>query len=93
MEKRRKFLKVAAGFVMGLSLPLNPFFSLVQTVYAKARKIILPRDTDRETLKSRNPRELDTRNLEITPLEEFDTMGLTDHQVDRTSWHLKITWH
>jgi len=91
MQRRRKFIKVVGGFIMGLSLPLSPFFSLVRTVYAKTRKIILPEDTDRETLKSKNPRELDTRNLEVTPLEEFDTMGLTDHPVDRATWYLNIS--
>jgi len=90
MEKRRKFIKIVVGFIMGLSLPLNPVFSMVETVCARVRKIVLPRDTERETLKNKNPRELDTRNLEITPLKEFDTMGLTDHQADRATWSLNI---
>jgi sulfoxide reductase catalytic subunit YedY len=91
MESRRKFLKLMAWFAMSVNLLLNPCFSFVRTVYSKARKIILPKDTNRETLKSRNPRSLNTTNLEITPLKEFDTMGLTDHVVDLKKWHLDIT--
>lgn len=91
MESRRKFLKLMAWFAMSVNLLLNPCFSFVRTVYSKDRKIILPKDTNRETLKSRNPRSLNTTNLEITPLKEFDTMGLTDHVVDLKKWHLDIT--
>ncbi len=73
------------------NLLLNPFSSLVRTLYAQSRRILLPKDTDRKTLKSKNPRTLDTTNLEVTPLAEFDTMGQTDIEVDIESWRLKIT--
>ena len=92
MESRRKFLKLMAWFAMSVNLLLNPCFSFVRTVYSKARKIILPKDTNRETLKSRNPRSLNTTNLEITPLKEFDTMGLIDHVVDLKKWHHFLRW-
>ena len=91
MESRRKFLKLMAWFAMSVNLLLNPCLSFVRTVYSKTRKIILPKGTRRETLKSRNPRSLDTTNLAITPLNEFNTMGLTDHVVDLKKWHLDIT--
>ncbi len=91
MKSRRKFLKLMAWFTMSINLLLNPCLSFVRTVYSKTRKIILPKGTKRETLKSRNPRLLDTTNLEITPLTKFDTMGLTDHVVDLKKWRLDIT--
>ena len=91
MENRRKFLKLMAWFAISVNLLLNPFLLFVRTVYSKTLKIILPKGTNRETLKSRNPRSLDTTNLEITPLKEFDTMGLTDHVMDLKKWRLDIT--
>lgn len=91
MKSRRKFLKLMAWFTMSINLLLNPCLSFVRTVYSKTRKIILPKGTKRETLKSSNPRLLDTTNLEITPLTKFDTMGLTDHVVDLKKWRLDIT--
>ena len=78
---------------MGLFILLAPVFSLVKGVYAGVRKIILPRDVDRKTLKNKDPATLDTRHLEITPLEEFETMGPTDHKVDLKTWRLKVTGH
>jgi sulfoxide reductase catalytic subunit YedY len=91
VEKRRKFLKFMVGSAMSMSILWNPVFCLVRSVYAKTRKIILPKGTDRETLKRKNPRSLDTTNLEITPLKEFDTMGPTDHTVDLKTWRLNVT--
>lgn len=91
MKSRRKFLQLLAWFTMSINLVLNPCLSFVRMVYAKTRKILLPKGTKMNTLVSRNPRLLDTRNLEITPLEEFDTMGITDHEADLTKWRLDIT--
>ena len=54
-------------------------------------KIILPRGTKRETLIDKGPRALDTRNLEITPLEDFGTMGLTDFKANMKEWRLEVT--
>ena len=91
MENRRKFLKLMAWVAMSINLLLNPFLIFVRSAYSKTIKIILPKGTDRETLKSKNPRSLDTSNLEITPLQEFNTMGLTDHVVNLKKWRLDIT--
>jgi sulfoxide reductase catalytic subunit YedY len=41
-------------------------------------------------LVSKNPANLDTRNLELTPVEGFETMGLDDHDVDLNKWRLEI---
>ncbi len=91
MEKRRHFIKQIAWLAAGIHFLLNPFLSLVQTVYAQTRKLILPKGTDRSTLKSQNPRALDTTNLDVTPLAEFDTMGQTDHRADIRAWRLNIS--
>lgn len=38
-----------------------------------------------------NPAHLDTRNLEVIPLEEFAIMGSTDHRVNPAEWRLELT--
>ena len=90
MENRRQFLKKSLG-VIGFSgiffLPLSTF---VQKVYGKAKRIILPKGTKLNSLVQKNPKSLDTRNLEITPIEDFETMGLTDYRVDLSKWRLIV---
>jgi len=91
MEKRRKFLKTTLTFLGGIGLLLNPFFKGVQVVYGKTQKIILPRRTRRKDLIRKNPRLLDTRNLKTTPLKDFKTMGVSDHEVNVDAWGLEVT--
>lgn len=38
-----------------------------------------------------NPAEIDSRDLDIDPLEQFETMGPTDVSVDVTVFRLKVT--
>ena len=90
MEKRRRFLKTMLGALAGMGFWFNPLFRAVRTAYAKAQKVILPRDTTRESLILKDPGELDTRNLEPTPLKEFGSMGLSDHHIDLSAWRLEI---
>jgi sulfoxide reductase catalytic subunit YedY len=91
MQARREFLKKALGFLTGAMLLFSPALSGVRSALARTKRIILPRNTKRESLITRNPAELDTRNLEITPLHEFKTMGITDHRVDLERWRLQVT--
>jgi sulfoxide reductase catalytic subunit YedY len=91
MNNRRKFLKIGVGFLAGTVLMFGPLFSTVQWVFAKAQKTILPKGTKRKSLIQRNPRSLDTRNLETTPLKDFGTMGTTDHKVNLDEWRLEVT--
>ena len=90
MKKRREFLKASMKWITGIGVFFHPLISAIRTVYAEASKIILPKDTDREGLKSKDPADLDTRNLELTPLEDFETMGTIDHAVNMTTWRLEI---
>jgi sulfoxide reductase catalytic subunit YedY len=71
----------------------SPFFSLTRRVHAQMKKIILPKDTPPKDLINKNPAELDTRNLEITPLENFKTMGITDQKTDLQTWRLNVDGH
>ncbi len=90
METRRKFLQITFRCFTGLGFLLSPLFQAVRVVYGKAKRIILPKDTDRESLIDKNPAELDTRNLETTPLKEFRTMGLSNHAVNLQDWRLEV---
>ncbi len=91
METRRKFLEITLKCFTGVALFLSPIFHAVRVVYGKAKRIILPKETDRESLVDKNPAELDTRNLETTPLKEFRTMGLTNYTVNLKNWRLEVT--
>jgi DMSO/TMAO reductase YedYZ molybdopterin-dependent catalytic subunit len=91
MEKRRQFLKKTLGFLGGLFLWVSPVSTVVRKAFAEAKKFVLPEGTPRETLIDKNPAFLDTRNLDLTPLEKFGTMGLSDHEVDLHQWRLEVT--
>ena len=93
MNRRRRFLKISLEFITGVSFLFSPFFSWIRRVHAKIQKIILPKDTPREELAYKNPAELDTRNLDITPLKDFKTMGITDQKTDLDTWRLKVEGH
>lgn len=90
MKKRRQFFKKFLAFVAGIGFWLSPVFSWIRVAYAKINKITLPKNTPQQDLVDKNPAVLDTRKLEITPLEEFKTMGITDHQADLHTWRLKV---
>ena len=92
-ETRRQFIKWAAGTFAFLGLLFNPFFTLLRVGIAKTDKIILPKGTKRKNLIDKDPANLDTRNLEITPLEDFGVMGLDDHEVDLNTWRLRVDGH
>jgi DMSO/TMAO reductase YedYZ molybdopterin-dependent catalytic subunit len=80
---RRKFL------ICSILIP--PFFSkFVSILWAQTKKI-LPKGFKRDELKNMNPEEIDNRNLEIDPLDQFGTMGPTDVAIDLRTYRLKIT--
>ena len=81
------------GIVSGAGLVFSPIINGVQVVLAKAKKMILPKETRMDTLIGKNPANLDTRNLNLTPLDKFETMGLDNHQVDLEKWQLEIDGH
>jgi len=93
MESRRHFIKLTTRVLAGLGLVFNIPLSGLQWAWAETKKVILPRGTKRESLIRRNPAELDARNLEVTPLKDFGTMGLTDHGVNLDTWRLEVTGH
>lgn len=89
MQTRRHFAKLAFGGVLGGGAVLA-LSSWTRWLWAAARKV-LAAETDRKTLIHEDPATLDATNLEITPLEEFETMGPTNRVVDPADWRLEIT--
>jgi sulfoxide reductase catalytic subunit YedY len=79
--------RLAAGMIFGL----NTVLSLLSGAYARSQRLILPKGTKMTSLVDKNPADLDTRHLEVIPLKQFETMGLTDHDTDLDTWRLKIT--
>ncbi len=93
METRRHFIKGILGCLGFGGLFFSPFSALVRSAFAEAKKIILPKGTKRESLTGKNPSDLDIRNLELTPLQDFQTMGPTEHKVDLDTWRLEVKGH
>ncbi len=68
-----------------------PFFSkFVSTLWSQTKKIF-PKGFRKDELNNMNPKEIDNRNLEIDPIDQFGTMGPTDVVVPPETYRLKIT--
>jgi DMSO/TMAO reductase YedYZ molybdopterin-dependent catalytic subunit len=89
MSKRR-FLKISIKFIAGVGLLVSPLFSWIRLVQAKVQKMILPKNFPRKNLINKNPADLDTHKLDITPLKDFETMGITDQDTNLDTWRLKV---
>lgn len=87
MENRRVFIK---STLAGIGLLLLPGFDLVKKAFGQIKRKILSKDTDPTSLRLEYPAALDTKNLSITPIEKFSTMGETQYQVDLASWRLTV---
>ena len=90
MYRRREFFKIFIGALAGAGFLLGSFFSGIRWVYAKVQKTILPKGTKRESLINRDPKQLDARNLDVTDLKDFETMGITDHSVNLAEWRFEV---
>jgi sulfoxide reductase catalytic subunit YedY len=89
--ERRTFIRKTVHFTAALSLLAGPLVAVIQKAWAKVKKVILPKGTRLSSLINRNPALLDTRNLEVISVEDFKTMGTTDHHVNLEQWRLEIT--
>lgn len=89
-RSRRKFLREILSVLGGLAVTVEPLFSFWAEAWAKVKKKVLPRGTDRESLINENPETLAAGNLEVTPLKDFGIMGLSDQAVDIRHWTLKV---
>ncbi len=90
-QSRRFFLKKIFLYWAGTGLFTTPIIASIQKAWATSKRIILPRGTKMSSLVDKNPATLDARNLEIMSLGDFETMGLTDHEVNLDTWRLEVT--
>ena len=90
MNTRRQFVVLLSRLLAALGLTLPPAFSWVAGASAAARRRLLPKETDLQSLKNEHPTAIDTRQLEIMPVESFQTMGATDHAVSLGQWRLEV---
>ena len=90
MADRRLFLKQLAGYAAGFLAASVYWISKPEMSWGVVRRL-LPKSTKLETLVNENPALLDARDLEIQPLEQFETMGLSDQAVDLKTWRLVCT--
>jgi sulfoxide reductase catalytic subunit YedY len=91
MKTRRQILRLAGRLAAGALLALAPAGRMIGGAWAAVKRRVLPRGTELQSLKNENPAALDTRRLPIMPLEQFETMGLSDHAVQMDSWRLEVT--
>jgi DMSO/TMAO reductase YedYZ molybdopterin-dependent catalytic subunit len=90
MFTRRRFIGVVLKALSFASILLHPVFSGISSTWASAKKTVIPRGTSRKMLVDKNPAELDTTNLDVTPLAEFGTMGLDDYKANMEKWRLVV---
>ena len=87
---RRTFIGFTLKALSLFALLLEPLFSGANSVWAYAKKTVIPRGAKRQNFIDKNPAELDSSNMDVTPLAEFGTMGLDDYQVDLEEWRLVV---
>jgi sulfoxide reductase catalytic subunit YedY len=91
MWTRRKLLKGWIWITFGGFM--SAIFSLwkpIPSSWAKAKELLM-KGFPKNQMITMNPAEIDNRNLEIDPLEQFGTMGPTDVSVDVKAYRLKIS--
>jgi len=73
-----------------LGIALSYLGKPLSTAWANVKKV-LPKGFSKEELKNMNPADIDSRNLEVDPLDKFGTMGPTDVAIDHRTYRLKVT--
>jgi DMSO/TMAO reductase YedYZ molybdopterin-dependent catalytic subunit len=87
--RRRQFALLVGAVAGRLVLAGSPLLLLLKRAWALTRRL-LPAGTDPGSLIYEDPEQLDPRNLSITPVTKFGTMGLTAHRVDVARWRLTV---
>jgi len=90
MISRRRIIKAMPILVAFILTNLDRLGRGVSLVWSKTAKRIVERGTPLASLMHADPADLDTDNLETTPIQEFDVMGETTHPVDLKTWRLSI---
>ncbi len=87
---RRNFLGKSFWVSFGSFFLTSSLWNFVLKAWAKAKQL-LPKGFPKNQLLNMNPAEVDNRNLEVDPLNQFGTMGPTDVAIDSKTYRLKVT--
>lgn len=90
MKTRRQFATTALRFLAGAGLVVNPVIAFLHSAFAAVQRRVLPKGTDLQSLTHEHPSQVDARNLDLMPIEAFNTMGLSDHPVSLDLWRLEV---
>ena len=90
MWTRRAFLGKSLWVTFGGFSLISTLWKFVSISWAKAKQL-LPKGFPKNQIKDMNPAEIDNRNLEIDPLDQFGTMGPTDVAIDLKTYRLKVS--
>jgi sulfoxide reductase catalytic subunit YedY len=90
MPTRRQLLFLASRMLLWVGVSAGLGLAKASDLWAKTKKRIVPKDADLERLRFDNPEMLDTRNLDIMPIESFQTMGDTDAPFSAETWRLEV---
>ena len=91
MNSRRQFIQKTIKLFAITGTLLNPIYASIKSAYAKSKRVLVPKSTQMKSLIREDPANLDTRNLEVIPLNDFETMGYTEHNVNLAQWRLEVT--
>ena len=90
MRTRRGFLEKSIWVSLGGFLLASSLGRFASKAWAKAKQL-LPKGFPKSRLLNMNPAEIDNRNLEIDPLNQFGTMGSTEIAIDSKTVQIKVT--
>jgi DMSO/TMAO reductase YedYZ molybdopterin-dependent catalytic subunit len=90
MASRRDFIKKVLAASAGMALLGDRLSYEAGSASSATGKKESPGGNGRSMLKDMNPRDVDVKGLEITPLKDFGTMGLDDQEIDLNLWRLAV---
>jgi DMSO/TMAO reductase YedYZ molybdopterin-dependent catalytic subunit len=90
MQTRRQFATAALRFLAGAGIAVNPVIAFLHSAFAAVQRRVLPKGTDLQSLTGEHPSAVDARDLDVMPIEAFNTMGLSDHPVSLDLWRLEV---
>lgn len=88
--KRRQFAMLMVAIAGRIALAVTPLSLLLKRAWAQTRRRLLPAQTDPKSLIYEDPELLDPHQMAITPVDQFNTMGLTEHPVNLERWRLTV---
>ncbi|CAB5085990.1 hypothetical protein D3OALGB2SA_963 [Olavius algarvensis associated proteobacterium Delta 3] len=91
IRSRREFFRILAGVLTKAASVAVLLMTGARSAAAFFKRQMLPVGSDPSRLYDEDPKYLDTRNLEITPIIKFDTMGDANVEVDLDQWRLEVT--